>query len=342
MRKFILLILGFYFLVPLSAQLGGESVYSFLEITNSARVTALGGENVSLTDGDLNLAYHNPALLSPVMDQHLTLSYINFYSDINYGYAAYAVEKPGIGTFAAGIHYVNYGLFERRDIYGGFEGYFRASEYAINLLYSRSIIDSVLTVGVNLKPILSVLESYTSLGLTADLGAVYRFKSTNTTVGLAMKNMGAQLISYAGTREKVPFEIQAGLTQPLAHAPIRFHFVLQHLEQWDLTYESNLTTTSVVNAETQLESTFSDISDKMLRHAIFGAEFLIGKNFYFDLGYNYKVRQEMKLNDYPGMVGFSWGFGLLTDRFQLSYGRSRLHIGNVSHHFTFSMALDAI
>ena len=62
---------------------------------------------------------------------------------------------------------------------------------------------------------------------------------TLTTMGLVAKNLGTQITSYSGTREKLPFEIQAGITQGLAHAPFRFNITFQNLERWDLTYEKS-------------------------------------------------------------------------------------------------------
>ena len=182
MMKIQLICLLLMFLAPIAAQRGGESVYSFLQLTNAARVSALGGENVSLSDDDINLVFHNPALLSSRMDQHMNLNYVNYFAGVNYGYTSYAFDRAGIGTFAGGIHYVNYGTFERIDEYGVPDGNFRASEYALNLIYARSLIDSVLTVGVNVKPLFSIYEQYSSLGLVSDIGVLYNNYSTHTSV----------------------------------------------------------------------------------------------------------------------------------------------------------------
>ncbi len=113
---------------------------------------------VSLVDDDINLVFHNPALLTPGMHSHLTLNYVNYFAGVNFGYASYGHHKEGWGTFAAGIHYVNYGTFDQTDEFGQVLGTFRASEYALNLVYSRSIIDTFLTAGINLKPIYSSFE----------------------------------------------------------------------------------------------------------------------------------------------------------------------------------------
>ncbi len=73
MRRAVIITLVLLVHMATFAQKGGESTYSFLGLTNSARVAALGGEAVSLMDDDINLVFHNPALLSPGMHNNLNL-----------------------------------------------------------------------------------------------------------------------------------------------------------------------------------------------------------------------------------------------------------------------------
>lgn len=321
------------------AQKGGESTYSFLGLANAARVAALGGEVVSLMDDDINMVFHNPALLSPGMHSNLCLNYVDYFAGVNYGYASYGYSAAGIGNFAAGMHYVNYGTFDRTDELGQSQGTFRASEYALNLVYSRSILDSAFTAGVNLKPIFSSLEQYTSFGLALDLGVSYFLSSSLTTFGLVVKNVGAQITSYTGRRESLPFEIQAGVTQGLAHAPFRFTVTLQHLERWDLTYTVHDEEETLFSGNEPEKSGFDMFGDKLMRHVVFGTEFLLGKNFHIDLGYNYKRRQEMKVNARPGMVGFSMGFGFRVSKFHFSFGRASYHLAGGTNHFSLTTNL---
>ncbi len=325
--------------LPAAAQKGGESTYSFLGLTTSARVSALGGEVVSILDDDINLVFHNPALLNPEMHHHLSLNYVDYFAGVNYGYASYGYSREGIGNFAAGMHYVNYGTFDRTDELGEFQGTFRASEYALNLFYSRPLIDTFLTAGINLKPVYSSFEQYNSFGIALDAGLIYHNPGTYTTVGLVAKNVGFQVTSYTGQREKLPFEIQAGITQGLEHAPFRFSVTLQHLERWDLTYdapgEEGVTT---LNGAVE-RSRFDVFGDKLMRHVVLGTEFLLGKNFHIDLGYNYKRRKEMKVNVRPGMVGFSWGFGFRISKFHVAFGRASYHLAGGTNHFSLTTNL---
>ena len=340
MRKCsVVLVMCLLLPTTLMAQKGGESTYSFLGLTNSARVSALGGEVVSLNDDDINLIFHNPALLTSHMHNHLNLNYVNYFAGVNYGYASYGRRVEGIGNVAAGMHYVDYGTFDRTDELGNSMGSFRASEYALNLFYSKSLIDTFLTAGINLKPIFSSFEQYNSLGIALDVGILYANPNTLTTLGLVMKNMGTQIISYTGRREKLPFEIQAGITQGLAHAPFRFSVTYQHLERWDLTYEIEESEDHYSLGHEVTKSNFDLIGDKLMRHLVFGVEFLLGENFHFDVGYNYKRRQEMKANVRPGMVGFSWGFGFKVNKFHFAFGRASYHLAGGTNHFSLTTNL---
>jgi hypothetical protein len=320
------------------AQKGGESTYSFLGLANAARVASLGGEVVSLRDDDINMVFHNPALLSSGMHNNLSLNYVNYFAGVNYGYASYAYSAGDIGNFGAGMHYVNYGTFDRTDELGNIQGTFKASEYALNLFYSRSVLDSALTLGANLKPIFSSLEQYTSFGLALDLGASYYLSNSLTSFGLVFKNMGTQITSYTGTREHLPFEIQAGITQGLAHAPFRFSITFQHLERWDLSYTTEDDDTSFSSGDSE-QSGFDVFADNLMRHVVLGTEFLIGKNFHVDFGYNYKRRKEMSVNARPGMVGFSAGFGFRVSKFHFSFGRASYHLAGGTSHFSLTTNL---
>ena len=173
MKSFSLFIF-FFFIVgsQLFSQLGGDYTYAFLNQTNSARVASLGGKSVSLADGDLNMPFHNPSLLSSELDNHMVLNYVGYFSDIKYGYVSYAKTYDSIGNFAIGLHYMDYGEFQYADIFGERSGTFDAAEYAFNIIYSRRI-DSFITVGANLKPIYTSFESYNSLGLALDIGIHY-------------------------------------------------------------------------------------------------------------------------------------------------------------------------
>jgi len=299
---------------------------------------------VPIYDDDLSLPYFNPSLLNPQMENHLVLNYVNYFADINYGYASYSNYYPGIGTFAAGIHYINYGDFTAANETGIITGSFTASEYALNLMYSREI-DSSFTVGINLKPIYSSLENYQSYGMATDLGLTYHSSDHLFVASVVLRNLGMQFKTYYNSQqEPLPFEIEIGVSQRLQFAPFRFMLTLQQMQKPDLTYTKPLNQQQLdpVTGEPVPSSELAVLSDKVLRHMIFGVEFLPLKCFYFRAGLNYERRKELMVDTKPGMVGFSWGFGLKISKFQLSYGRATYHLAGASNLFSIDVNLSEL
>jgi len=338
-KRFIYILLPGFLATPLFSQTGGDHVYEFLNLTHSGLVASLGGMNVSIAAPDLNMAYHNPALLSSNMDKSLAINYVNYFAGINYGMAMYSISIPSIGNFAAGLTYLNYGSFKETDESGNITGTFSAAEYAFSLMYSRNI-DSLITVGINLKPILSHLEKYTSIGAAMDIGAAYHSRNNLFSAGLVIKNAGIQITSYAGeAREKLPFEIQAGVSQKIAHAPFRFSLTFRHLEKFDLTYNYNSTTSTTSGISPAKKS---DFAENILRHMIIGTELIPHKNFYISAGYNYQRRSELKIDSRASTVGFSWGFGITTSFLSIGFGRATFHLAGASNNLSLILRPDLI
>jgi hypothetical protein len=339
----ILIVFTLMMLLPaLHGQPGGKA-FQFLEVTNSARVAALGGEAIAVHDKDLDLPYHNPALLNTDMQHHLVLNYVNYFAGINYGYAS-AATRFGKGTLAGAIHYLNYGKFEGADETGAMTGTFKAADYSVNVLYSRPL-DSLWTVGFTVKSIFSDLESYNSTAIALDAGITYYNPDSRFTAGLVMRNAGWQVSTYYanGAHEPLPFHIALGISQGLKYAPLSFYVVADHLEKWDLRYTTEADKEKQVDpftGETTSESDFDVLFDKFMRHVIVGTEIKLGQNLVLRAGYNYRRRQEMKIDTKPGMVGFSWGIGIKVSKFRISYGRPAYHLAGGGNYFSFSMNLD--
>lgn len=325
------------------AQVGGDNTYEFLNLPVSARVGALGGNVIPVKDDDLNLTYQNPSLLDSSMSNKFSFSYINYFSDVNFGYAGYARHYAKLkGTVSAGLQFINYGDFTMADETGVITGDFKAGEYALNLGYGRKL-DSAFSVGANLKTIYSSLAGYTSVGSAVDVAGTYFNPHKQVGVALVVKNMGIQWTTYSGgRREELPFEVQLGFSKKPKHVPFRFSVIAQHLEKWDLTFEDPLNPTQTVDPLTGEEikqSKTKDVADKLMRHVVLGGEFLLTKNFNLRLGYNYQRRKELMVGGKPGLIGFSFGFGFKVSKFYLSYGRASYHLAGKSNHFTITTNL---
>jgi len=322
-------------------QVGGEGAYDYLNLTTNPRVAALGGKVASLDDPELGLTLYNPSLLNSSMHNQFALSYVGYYAGIKYGTAIYSRSYEGIGTFGFGITEVNYGTFTEASETGVITGSFTASDMAVNLLYSRTF-ESVFTVGVNIKPLYSHLASYKSFGIAADIGVNYNNKRGLFSASIVLKNIGTMIKPYTpDTWERPPFEIVAGFSKKLAHAPFRFVATFHQLQNYSLYYNRpTKDNTSLEGDNTNSDSKLKKFSDEAFSHLILGVEFVPFKSFCFRVGYNYQRRNELKVDENVSSVGFSWGFGVKISKFQISYGQSRYHLSGPSKYFAISTDLD--
>jgi hypothetical protein len=341
-NRFIFL---FLFSLPyaLFGQVGGQGTYDFINLPNSTRVASLGGEVISLSEDEVSLCYNNPALLNDGMANHLSLNYTNYFMDINYGYVATAFKAgEKIGNLGLGMHYVNYGTFTRADYTGAITGEFEAKEYAMNITWAYAI-DSMFSVGVNLKPVYSVLETYQSYGLATDLAVTYRNSTKLFTSALVLRNLGMQFKPYVeGNREPLPFEVQLALSKRLEHAPFRFTITAHHLETLDMTYELEEERGDFdYFGSSNDKSKWEEIGDMALRHLNFSVEILPFDNFYFALGYNMQRNKELQIESMVSTVGLSWGFGLKISKFQVGFARGTYHLAGASNHFSLSTDLSS-
>ena len=336
-QKYFLVLLFCLTMFASKAQIGGEYTYQFLELTNSARIAALGGNQIALSDStDLNLPYHNPASLHKAMEKRVLVNYVNYLTDINYGYASYAKSFNNIGNFALGMHYINYGDFQEATEEGILTGNnFKAAEYAFHIIYSNNY--KRLNYGAALKPILSSFESYQSFGIAADLGVSFASKDKFTNLSLVARNMGSQITTYYdnGEYERLPFNLQAGITRRLKHAPRNLALNMQYLNHWDL---------GNPDPDEEQENEFypnrESFGKQFMRHMVLGVEILPSENFILRVGYNYQRRQELKFSERAGLVGLSAGFGVKIKRFHLDYGISQYHLAGTSNLFSLAINLN--
>jgi hypothetical protein len=87
---------------------------------------------------------------------------------------------------------------------------------------------------------------------------------------------------------------------------------------------------------TQPESANAGFGDLLLRHLIFGLEFVPSDNFFVAAGLNPRRRQELKVDSKISTVGYSWGFGFRIYKFHFSYGSARYHLASSSNNFSIS------
>ncbi len=334
-KRYHIIILICFLPILSKAQWGGKHAYSFLSVPTSPRSASLGGSAIAIDDNDLSLAIENPALLNPTMLNKMSVAYNNHVSDINFCQLAYSTKFNKIGQLAFGLQYMNAGKFIHADEVGNKYENFSANEFAFNIAYVKQL-DSNLFIGVTVKPVVSQLYNYLSLGIAMDAGIVYTTSNKLTSAALVLKNMGSQIITYQGNYESLPFDIQLGVSTRLSHAPFRISVVAHSLNRLKMMHEN---TNEIEKDGIEKEPFKTSFGEHLLRHFIFGVEFLPVKSFSIRAGWNYQQRQVMKIKERSGIVGLSAGFGFKIKRFNINYSISRYHLASNSHQFSISTNL---
>ena len=257
------------------------------------------------------------------MNSFVSLNYVNYYADINYGSIAFMPKISSRFQILSGIKYVDYGFFEETDEFGNIIGQFNASEYLFSLGSSKVLFNegnNLFNIGLSTKVALSQLYTDFSLAFLIDFSLLYVNSHKRINTSLLVRNFGYQLIKYNnGNLENLPFELLFSISNKLEHMPLRWTLSFQHLENWNLNFE-NLNQSEEILTENK-----DNFGEEFMRHIVLGLEFLITKNLNFRLGYNNRTRNEMMILDRKAMVGFSYGFSFKLNRFKFNYGRSLNH-----------------
>lgn len=306
-------------------QIGGKSVYQFLNLVQSPRQAALGGKTVTVVDYDVNQAFYNPATINEKMSNRLSANYGSYYGEVSYGTAAYAYTyDQHLQTFHAGISYINYGTFEGRDELGNLTSDFTGSEAALSFGYAYNLPWTDMYVGANAKLISSTLESYNSWGAAVDLGFLYVDVDNDINYGLTVRNLGFQIKPYQDTNEKLPLAIDAGISQLMENVPIRWHVTLENLQQWNIAFSNPNRAQGSLDGSSKEEKV--SFFNNALRHVILGAELFPEKGFNLRLGYNFRRGEELRIVDKRNFSGISVGFGIRFGKVKFDYSYSRYTI----------------
>lgn len=332
-----------------SAQRGGERIFEFIHLSNSARSTALAGSQIAARTDDYALVGANPALLSPLMHNTFMFQHNFHFAGIDNGYAGYAKHFSRMkSTLHGGIHYMSYGQFTAADDRGNIEGEFKANELALQAGISRELNQRI-QAGLLVRYIQSTFESYTSNGLVFDAGITYESEDGLNHYGLVMKGMGIQFSKYYPDDEKgrMPVDVQIGFSKRLEYVPFRLSVMLHDLNRWDLNYDSPLdegTGLGFGEEEPREPGKFGQKVDNAFRHLALGGEILIGQKekFILRIGYHHQRRKELSVVNLRSLSGFSGGVGIDLKSFVLDYGFAVYHQAGSTKHLGLRVKLDQL
>ncbi|MCR5013747.1 MAG: type IX secretion system protein PorQ [Bacteroidales bacterium] len=319
-----------------------NGTYSFLRATNSARVAALGGLPLPVVDGDIQLAAFNPAAINDTMNNKLGLSYVDYFSDINFATAQYSRTFDKVGSFSATVQYHNYGRFSETTESGMQVGEFSASDYAVILGWGRSLTPHW-GIGASMKYAGFQREVYASGALAVDVAGYYR-TDNGWLLSLTARNIGVQLFNNYDYRTiSMPWSIDFGASKRLEHLPLTVMLWYDDIQQWQKVFDDPLDLEGnydPLTNEYKEENGFIKFTRNLATHFVIGGELNIGKNLVLRAAYNYGQRYYMDVPKGRTLVGFSAGVGVKIKMFEISYARSRMSIENSPNYVTITMDLN--
>ena len=306
MKKALFVFLMMLGILSLHAQNESQTEYNFLRLPVSAHAAALGGDNITVIEDDEALIFHNPALLSSVNDKTINLNYMNYMSGANMASASFNRIVKEHASWAVSAQYVNYGKMKEVDENNVQTGEFSAKDLSFAGYFSYMLTNR-LTGGISARLITSYLGSYNSIGFGVDLGLNYYDSDHEWSLALVLKNLGGQLKAYHDNFERMPFDIQMGVTKRFTGTPFRLHATLVDLNHLDY---------------------------KFLNHIVVGADVLLTESIWIGGGYNFRRADEMKITTTNGSsshgAGLSFGAGLNLERFKLNLAYGKYHVSSSS------------
>ena len=334
MKKILVFI--FLFSTISYSQIGGETIYNFLNLSGSARQASLGGKTLTLLD-DVNQASWNPAIIGDRINNQISINYLNYLADINMTSVSFS-GKLNENNFYAGITYLNYGNFIGADEYGVETGSFKAYDLAFTVGYSYNILNSNVFIGGNVKLINSAIENYSSLGIGGDIAVLYFDKDKPYVFTLGIRNIGYQVTVFDETREALPWQIDLGASYSLENVPITWHITIDNLQKRKLAHSNP--SNSVTDIDGNETSENISVFNNAMRHFAIGAEIFPKGSFNIRLGYNFRRSKELQLVDKRTFSGFTGGFGIKMKKFKFNYAFSKYHPASNSSTFSLQINLN--
>ena len=318
-QRFLLLLTGFGICLTTVAQESG-SVFNFLNLPVSSHSTALGGKNISLIEDDISLALQNPALLTGVSDKTIGFSFMTYMQGCNTGAAAYGQQVGSRGNWGVHARFVSYGSIKETLLSSEEVGSFSPLDLCIAGQFSH-LLGERWAGGVTAKFIYSHYGHYTSAALAADLGLNYFDEDADFSFSIAARNLGGQIKSFGNEHDRLPADLEMGITKSLGHAPIRISLTMVDLTRW--TSDDYFTTGKKLKS-----------GSIFINHFVLGAEWLINSRFYVGLGYNFRRGYEMNAAGSSHAAGLSFGGGVNLKRFKLGIAYAKYHVSAPTLAFT--------
>lgn len=306
MKKIIFVLLMLAFTTVMTAQ-ESQTEYNFLRLPVSAHAAALGGDNITLIEDDPTLVFHNPALLASVSDKTLNLNYMSYMEGVKNVSASFNRIVKQKASWAVMAQLMDYGSMKEVDENNVQTGEFSAKDIAISGAFSY-ILSNRIVGGITARFITSYIGDYNSMAVGVDLGLNYYDPDHDLSLSVVAKNLGGQIKAYDDEYEKMPIDLQAGVTKKFNAMPFRVSATLVDLNHWDYGF---------------------------IDHLVLGADIILTQQFYIAGGYRFRRADEMTIisdddEESSHGAGFSFGAGLQLERFKINVGYGKYHVSSSS------------
>lgn len=306
MKKVVFSILLALFATNIDAQ-ESQTGYNFLRLPVSAHAAALGGDNITLIEDDETFIFNNPALLASVSDKTVNLNYMNYMSGVNTASASFNRIVKEKASWAVSAQYVDYGKMKETDENNNLLGEFSAKDLSFAGYFSY-ILGKNFVGGISAKFVTSYIGDYNSIAMAVDLGINYYDPDREWSISCVAKNLGGQLKAYNEEFEKLPIDLQVGVSKRFAHTPFRLSATLVNLNHWN-----------------------NGLKD----HAVIGADLLLSESLWLGAGYNFRRANEMKITSNEDEesshgAGLSFGGGINLERLQINVAYGKYHVSSSS------------
>jgi hypothetical protein len=292
-----------------------QTVFNFLRLPVSAHAAALGGEASTLVEDDAAFIFHNPALINNVTDRTLNLNMMTYMEGSTTASASFIRAAGERSTWGVSGQFMSYGSMRQTDASGQQTGDFSARDVAVGGSFAYALSNKF-TGGISAKFVASYIGSYSSLGAAVDLGLNYYDSQSELSLSLVARNLGGQLSAYDDDFERMPLDLQLGVTKRLLRSPLRLTASLVRLNDWEY---------------------------GLGRHIVVGADLILSPQFYVAAGYNALRAAEMKISQSDGDsahgAGLSIGAGMLLQRLKLQLAYAKYHVSSSSILINLSYAL---
>jgi hypothetical protein len=279
-----------------------QTAYNFLRLPVSAHVAALGGDNITLTENDATLIFHNPALIQQVDDRTLNLNMMTYMKGTVTGSASFVKAVGTRGTWGVSGRYLDYGKMKETDDQGLQTGTFGARDVAIGGTFAYGLTEYI-SGGITAKLVASYIGNFNSLATAVDLGLNYYNPDQEWSISAVARNLGGQLKAFEDDFERMPLDLQLGVSKRLVGSPLRLTATLVRLNDWEY---------------------------GIGKHLVVGADLILSNQFYLAAGYNAMRASEMKVSNGDEMsthgAGLSLGGGIQLQKLKLHVAYAKYHV----------------